>query len=600
MRWIGLLLAGLLLFALLPAPAVAQSGKKYYESAELTYTINEDRSVDVEMEFTMVNDTLRTSVTWVSRSVGSVSLQNVQVYDSTGEDLRHEETVIPDQTIIKVYFDGKMNPGDRLTYFITFSAPDLVLGDGPRYEAAFGKLTVGTGDMPYNEYKVNVIGPPGTVLYYSEPLDVTVDGVNMHYHTELTSPSEFEGVAGLWYVNPAYYQVDLAREISVIGSKPITDMKLDVILFNNDDNWQFSALIDSFPVPETMYVDEENNLHATFDIGAIQPDETKDFNISMIYQVYVHDPEISHLDVGPLSSVPSNLSNFLEPVEYWESENQLIQDIASQLVIGTGGNAYLIAENIMNFVVGHLTYDNLVDYRGAVEAYQRGSGDCSNYTDLTIALCRATGIPARAAYGWGYSDFCILGHAWLEIYLPGVGWQPADPTWAEERDAYFAKLDSAHIQQSQRNVNSTEGYMTYTYWGATPAISNEWTTQEVTLLTKEQAAEKFLTAAELALDIATSLLENAGGGDNLNQAVNLVESAGNFGADQKIAMSQQATRYANVVIEGLGVMPDYQTSLFNLETMIMVIIIVFVVAGGAGVSVYAVKRGRRSDSEYLY
>lgn len=69
-----------------------------------------------------------------------------------------------------------------------------------------------------------------------------------------------------------------------------------------------------------------------------------------------------------------------------------------------------------------------------------------------IALCRVAGIPARfvegVIYKPGTTQQIDPRHDWLEVYLPGIGWVPVDPTWGrfkDKRDQYFAGADSQQI-----------------------------------------------------------------------------------------------------------------------------------------------------------
>ena len=61
---------------------------------------------------------------------------------------------------------------------------------------------------------------------------------------------------------------------------------------------------------------------------------------------------------------------------------------------------------------------------------ERGTGSCSEYTFVFIAMCRAAGIPARYV-----GAIVVRGddastdeyfHRWPEVYLPGHGWVPFD------------------------------------------------------------------------------------------------------------------------------------------------------------------------------
>ena len=62
-------------------------------------------------------------------------------------------------------------------------------------------------------------------------------------------------------------------------------------------------------------------------------------------------------------------------------------------------------------------------------------GVCQDFTNLFICMARLLGIPAR--YVWGYLYTGNVGasrarsdatHAWVQLYVPNVGWKDFDPT----------------------------------------------------------------------------------------------------------------------------------------------------------------------------
>ncbi len=66
------------------------------------------------------------------------------------------------------------------------------------------------------------------------------------------------------------------------------------------------------------------------------------------------------------------------------------------------------------------------------EFMQRGTGVCQDYVHAMLAVCRSQGIPARYVSGYIYAGKEFIGseatHAWLECFIPEVGWVGFDPT----------------------------------------------------------------------------------------------------------------------------------------------------------------------------
>lgn len=60
------------------------------------------------------------------------------------------------------------------------------------------------------------------------------------------------------------------------------------------------------------------------------------------------------------------------------------------------------------------------------------SGSCRDYATLLMETCRYLGFASRFVSGYLHSPATEAGngatHAWVEIYIPGTGWQGFDPT----------------------------------------------------------------------------------------------------------------------------------------------------------------------------
>lgn len=86
---------------------------------------------------------------------------------------------------------------------------------------------------------------------------------------------------------------------------------------------------------------------------------------------------------------------------------------------------------------------------GAKYLLDNGVGECGDYSALFIALCRASGIPARPVVGYWAISGSNQTHVWAEFYLEGVGWIPVDVTIGqmekENRDYYFGNMDNQRV-----------------------------------------------------------------------------------------------------------------------------------------------------------
>ncbi|MES0340947.1 MAG: transglutaminase-like domain-containing protein, partial [Candidatus Humimicrobiaceae bacterium] len=103
-----------------------------------------------------------------------------------------------------------------------------------------------------------------------------------------------------------------------------------------------------------------------------------------------------------------------------------------------------IAGLLYNHIVRNLYYDyeraedREYEFMNASEILETGKGVCSDYSILYTAMLRSVGIPARLAAGipvytilYETGKEIDVGHAWVEIKIPGYGWIPVDITTEE-------------------------------------------------------------------------------------------------------------------------------------------------------------------------
>ena len=172
------------------------------------------------------------------------------------------------------------------------------------------------------------------------------------------------------------------------------------------------------------------------------------------------------------------LDDFTQPELHIESANPQIVSLAKDLSKGKTTACEQVRE-FYDYAGDELYYAyNRQDW-GAQATFGRMGSDCSEYADLVIALSRASDIPARYYEGLLYLEekngnkdeqIAQTEHAWMDAYLPGIGWTAMDPTmgrWATHRDIYFAHYTSDHIiVTTGRNPSTLRGasYWSHIYW----------------------------------------------------------------------------------------------------------------------------------------
>jgi hypothetical protein len=106
-------------------------------------------------------------------------------------------------------------------------------------------------------------------------------------------------------------------------------------------------------------------------------------------------------------------------------------------------------DNILDAVKTHMTFDGFKnDDQGVLNAIKTGKGDCNEYTDLFVTLCRAKGIPARAR-------LCIIPdsidtplHAIAEVYIDNKGWVTYDPLLFDQKPRLNDTLPNRYLYYS--------------------------------------------------------------------------------------------------------------------------------------------------------
>jgi len=122
------------------------------------------------------------------------------------------------------------------------------------------------------------------------------------------------------------------------------------------------------------------------------------------------------------------LAEFLKPTARYQSDAPELKAKARHIVI-ENSDAAQVAQAICAWVYASLRIGKDVD--DALVALRVGGALCKGNTALFVALCRATGLPARGVVGLAYAPtFEGFGaHAWAEVYVGR--WIAVDPAWGQ-------------------------------------------------------------------------------------------------------------------------------------------------------------------------
>ena len=133
------------------------------------------------------------------------------------------------------------------------------------------------------------------------------------------------------------------------------------------------------------------------------------------------------------------LAPYLSP--YYDDPGEVLRTWASQFtggqrVIGTRDLLLVMTQFIRDTLQYRARFDEGVQTPHQTLLLQ--SGTCRDFATLMIEAIRHLGYAARFVSGYLYTPALDSGqqpaispgstHAWLQVYLPGVGWIPFDPT----------------------------------------------------------------------------------------------------------------------------------------------------------------------------
>jgi transglutaminase-like putative cysteine protease len=206
------------------------------------------------------------------------------------------------------------------------------------------------------------------------------------------------------------------------------------------------------------------------------PEGTAEIEITAAVELYRYDLSTARrIGRKPPPLTDEQVASYLASEPFVEADHPEIKAAAARFA--HGGELERI-EGIFRFVVSHMKYGGYRSHAdGALRAFVNQLGDCTEYTDLFVALCRAGGLPARHVTGYITSRGDTPKHSWAEVYTRRHGWVPFDPLHVDLGRASYDRLKPCYIYLSPvRNDPTLEGkyhFWYYRYWGDPVRVTDE-------------------------------------------------------------------------------------------------------------------------------
>lgn len=234
------------------------------------------------------------------------------------------------------------------------------------------------------------------------------------------------------------------------------------------------------PEPVAIY-DEGATRYAVFSFGPSTGDQV--IKISGEIELYRYDIETA-IAVGAtrkeaVSMSDSDRAQYLKAERFLEVHDPTVQKVArtiqssQQRMHANPGRTQEekmqkaeldCIQDILDWIRQNMQYEEHADSRrGAARAINLGKGVCSEFSDVFVTLCRASGLPAKVIKGLNTYFNNDPTHQWAEVFITGLGWVPFDPTWMHSA---FAILRPIYLRQSDHNIGGvdSEGSFQLRYW----------------------------------------------------------------------------------------------------------------------------------------
>jgi len=421
----------------------AEASDSFRTDYNVKYAVNQNAMTHVSMDVTLTNLTEQYYASLYKITVGFTDIKNVVASDVDGRIVPKITQENTGEGIELSFNDHPVGLNNKLFFSLSFDTAQIAQNLSSVWEINIPGISAQNN---FSTFNVTVSYPTflGKPTFIKPEVSTASSQIGYLYLTKEQLGSS--GIS-LGFGDVQDYKFNLTYHLENSNLFPIkTELALPP-----STNYQDIILSGLNPKPLNVIMDKDGNWLAQYYLRPSQK-----LNVNAVGQVKVHfSPKTQTISSEEIKA-------YLTPKSYWESQNPNIRNTASNLKT---------PRDIYDFVVKTLNYDfqRVVDSKprlGAAQALENpNSAVCLEFTDLFVALARASGIPAREVDGFAYAQnskerplslIKDVLHAWPEYYDFGKKtWVMVDPTWGKTANTdYFSVLDFDHIAFVLKGYNS--------------------------------------------------------------------------------------------------------------------------------------------------
>ncbi len=440
------------LFILLMLPWIGKASSDFSYNVSAKYQVGSDASTRVEQTYVVTNSSVNKYLQSIEISTPVDDPRNIIVEYSDGTSIPFStEAKTSDQSgysysykAININFPRKNIGQNSWSFIVSYDTNKLVETKGSAHTVSIPALPQDGSE----KYNVEILVPESFGSLHTTGVKPISQGNRSGYQKYIYPNKELLNKTSLLvFGDSTVYEVNFNFPLKNNSSftntytvtLPPTTSGQEILVQNLD------------PQPKSTHIDQDGNMLADYDVPAKTNVVVKTSVIGVVRYL-----EYNLSASGTQKDIPKDLvSRYTGAQKYWPSDNPQILAKAKELTQSKRTVADQIRA-INDFVVADLSYNNdKIKYnirQGGLKALQNPSNSvCLEYSDLTVSLLRAAGIPARMPIGYGYSGSLKQSnsvtdslHSWVQAYVPNVGWINLDPTWNEKFNN-FGSSDLDHM-----------------------------------------------------------------------------------------------------------------------------------------------------------